>query len=156
MIVFKAKIYSNNDKVFLENSIKQKLLIPHESPLYIFPFCLFSKSFYRDLKQSKDGLFVGEVINRQFELSLTSKVFSTRTWMPVMVKGSIEDNEMAIKYRIPNYILFSIISLALADFVFITKSNNLDNILFFVAAIILCGYFLKILRIQYIFRRIRK
>jgi len=154
MIVFKSKIYSNKDKVFNERSLKQRLLTPYKSPIYIFPICLFSKSFYHDLKQSNEGLFSGEIIDGQFELSRTSKIFSTRTWLPVMAKGNIEDNEMAIKYLIPNYVLFSILFLILIDLVFITKTNEFDNILFFVTVITLFAYILKIIWLQYIFKRI--
>ncbi|MDE5419639.1 hypothetical protein L3049_16730 [Labilibaculum sp. DW002] len=154
MIVFKSKIHSNKDKAFLERSLKQRLLSFNEFPTYIFPFFLFSKAFYRDLKESSKGLYEGRVTNGEFELSRTSKVFSTRTWLPMMIKGRIVNNEISIKGVIPNYILLLTVVLILTDSIFNTELKNFDNVLFLLAGLISVSYIFKIIREQFIFRRI--
>jgi len=154
MIVFKSKIHSNKDKAFLERSLKQRLLSFNEFPTYTFPFCLFSKAFYRDLKESGKGLYEGQVINGEFELSRTSKVFSTRTWLPMMIKGRIVNNKISIKGVIPNYILLLTVVLILTDSIFNTELKSFDNVLFLLSGLILVSYIFKIIREQFIFRRI--
>ena len=154
MIVFKSKMYSNKDKVFLERSLKQRILLPNDCPIYIFPLCLFSKAFYRDFKQSSKGLFGGEIINGQFELSRTSKVFSTRTWLPMTVKGSIEDNEIAIKYLIPNYIVIATTALIIADLLTLIERKMFDGKFMVIVGIILVSYLIKIHKTNQIFKTI--
>jgi len=153
MIVFKSKIYSNKNKEFLEGSLKQRLLSPTEYPIYIFPLCLFSKEFYHDLKESRKGLYEGQVSDGKIELSRTSKVFSTRTWLPLILEGSIIDNEISIKCVIPNYIPILIFGLILSDLFFNATLNDLDNLLFLVVGFIAILYFIKIINVVFTFRR---
>jgi hypothetical protein len=105
MIVFKSKIYSNKDCAFFEKSLRKRMLSPDECPTYTMPFCLFSKAFYHDLKESRKGLFEGQITNGEFKLSRTSKVFSTRTWLPMTITGHFKDHEIVTRSIIPNYIL---------------------------------------------------
>ncbi len=154
MIIFELKTYSSKDKASLERSLRQRILSPNEYPFYIFPLCLFSNQFYRDLKRSGKGLFSGEISNGKFELARTSIVFSTRTWLPVAVKGSIKDNEIAIKYLIPNYIVIATIALIIADLFTLIGRKMVDGKFVFVAGIIALSYFIKLYKTTQTFKTI--
>jgi len=154
MIVFKAKIYSNKDRISLETSLKQRMLTAKKYSNHIFPFCLFSKTFYFDLKESRKILFEGKIINGEFELFQTSKIYSTRTWLPMKIKVCIRNNEISYKNFIPNYILLLILVLILTDLFFDIDLQNFDNTLFLIAGLFCISYFIKIIRIQFSFRKL--
>lgn len=63
MIAYKTRINSKKGKSELEKSLSERLLNPDTPPIYIFPFCLFSKSFYKD-----KAVFIGKIKNGEFDL----------------------------------------------------------------------------------------
>lgn len=154
MIIFKVTKSFNRDKKQLEKLLKDRILKLTQSPLYFFPFCLFSKSFYIDLKESRKGYFEGEINNEHFDLSLTSKVFSTRTRLPLTIKGEIQNNSIQINYKIPNIIIIVAIALVIIDLLFIKYNNQFDNVFYLIAGLLIITYFLKIIRISNVIDRV--
>jgi hypothetical protein len=148
MVIYKAKLDFNRDSNQLEKLLTNRLLKPDYSPFYIFPFCLFKKSFYQDWKDSRKGLFKGEIENGLFNLSLTSKVFSTRTRFPLTISGFIKNGTVKIDYKIPNYMIFVVVSLLITDLIFIKPNSGLDNIFYLMGGLIIFEYFLQIIRIR--------
>ena len=138
----------------IERLIKARILDPTDFPLYVFPIFFFSKSLYKDWKVSVNGLFIGNITNGQFDISLTSKVFSTKEWLPLAARGKIEDYNIEIQYIIPTYIILIVASLLLIDLILITSNNRFDNYLYLITVIIVIRYFYKIYRLINIFNGI--
>ena len=151
MIVYIAKIYSEKGKSALEKSFKKRLLNPDNLPIYIFPFCLFSKSFYND-----KAVFIGELNNGEFDFNTRSKLIATRTRLPISLTGAIKDNGIEIKYQIPNFAILIILSCLIVDLFFVTNANNLDNVFYLIAGLFVVRYLLMIIKIQSIFKNICK
>ncbi len=154
MIVFKTIKHSEKTKTSIEKSLFKRLLDTKDFSFVLTPFSFFTKSFYSDLKQTISGLFIGTINNGVFELSRTSKIFSTRTWLPMKIKGIIKNNKVEIMYFIPNYILLIIAVLVLIDSFIISDTNKLDNVLFFISGLIPLMYFIKIIRTEFIFKKL--
>ncbi len=151
MIVYKTKIYSEKGKSELEKSLKGKLLNLDNPPIYIFPFCLFSRSFYKD-----KAVFIGKITNGEFDFDTRSKLIATRTRLPISLKGAIKDNEIEIKYQIPNFAILIILSCFIVDLFFVTSPSNLDNVFYFIAGLLVVRYLFLIIKIQSIFKNICK
>ena len=151
MIVYKPIIYSEKGKSVLEKSLTGRLLKHDNPPIYTFPFCLFSRSFYKD-----KAVFVGELNNGVFDFETRSKLIATRTRLPISLKGAINDNEIVIKFQIPNFAILIILSCLIVDLFFVTNPSNLDNVFYFIASLLVVRYLFLIVKIQSIFKNITK
>lgn len=147
MIVYKTKIYSEKGKSTLEKSLTERLLNLDNPPIYIFPFCLFSRSFYKD-----KAVFIGEITNGEFDFDTRSKLIATRTRLPISLKGAIKDNEIEIKYQIPNFAILIILSCLIVDLFFVTSPSNLDNVFYFIAGLLVVRYLFLIIKIPSILK----
>ena len=135
MIVYKTRIYSEKGKTSLEKSLTERLLNLDNPPIYIFPFCLFYKSFYKD-----KAVFIGKIINGKFNLETRSKIIATMARMPISLTGVVNDNEIEIKYQIPNYVIFIVLACILADLLIVTKTSRLNNAFYAIAGIYIVRY----------------
>jgi hypothetical protein len=151
MIVYKTKIYSEKSKSALEKSLTKRLLSLDNPPIYIFPFCLFSKSFYND-----KAIFDGKLSNGEFDFDTRSKLIATRTRLPVSLKGAIKDNEIEIKYQIPNFAIIIILSCLIVDLFFVISPSNLDNVFYLITGLLVVRYLFLIIKIQSVFKIICK
>lgn len=155
MLILRIRNKSNKSKSELIRLMKDRMITDEESSrIYVFPFCLFSKSFYKDLLRSFPGLFFGNLIDNKFVLETTSIVFSTRTNLPLVISGEIENNQILINYKISNYAIIGVFVLMLIGILISRYSTELMIIPYFLFATIALFYLLKILKIQYIFNSI--
>ncbi|MCP4977787.1 MAG: hypothetical protein GY931_16680 [Maribacter sp.] len=118
MIVYKTRIHSKKNKLKLEKSLTERLLSLDNPSIYIFPYSLFSSSFYKD-----KAVFIGKIVNGEFNLETRSKLIATRSRLPISLKCAIKDNEMEIKYQIPNFAILIILSCLIVDLFFVTNSG---------------------------------
>jgi len=102
------------------------------------------------------GLFIGNIIDNKFKLSLTSKVFSTRTRLPFNITGVVTDNLIEVKYQIPYFILLITFAFPIIDFILINGTSNFNGVLYLIAGLIIISYGIKIIRTRQIFKRICK
>ncbi|MGV8091058.1 MAG: hypothetical protein AB2L24_04250 [Mangrovibacterium sp.] len=151
MIVYKTRIYSEKGKSALKKSLTERLLNHDNPPIYIFPFCLFSRSFYKD-----KAVFIGELSNGEFDFDTRNKLIATRTRLPISLKGAIKDNEIEIKYQIPNFAILIILSCVIVDLLFVKSPSNLDNVFYFIAGLLVVRYLFLVIKIQNIFKNISK
>lgn len=151
MIVYKAKIYSEKGKSVLKKALTKRILNLDNPPIYVFPFCLFSKSFYND-----KAIFVGKLSNGEFDFETRSKLIATRTRLPISLKGAIKNNEIEIKYQIPNFTILIILSCLLLDLFFVTVQSKFDNVFYFIAGLLAVRYLFQIIKIQIIFKGLCK
>ena len=149
MIVYKSKIYSEKGKSALGKSLTKRLLNLDNPPIYIFPFCLFSRSFYKDR-----AVFIGKINNGEFDFTTRSKLIATRTRLPILLKGTIKDNEIEIKYQIPNFAILIVLSCLVVDILFATSQSNLNNVFYFIAGLFVARYLFMIFKIQSTFKNI--
>lgn len=129
----------------------ERLLNLDNPPIYVFPFFLFSKSFYKD-----KAVFIGELSNGKFDFDTRSKLIATQTRLPILLKGAIKDNEIEIKYQIPNFAILIILSCLIVDLFFVKSPSNLDNVFYFIAGLLVVRYLFLVIKIQSIFKNICK
>ena len=156
MIVFKSKKILTEGKNTFEKSLNKRLINTNQSSFHIFPFSLFTKSFYKDFKKSEKGVFIGEIKNGQFSISPSSKIFSTRNWLPLKISGNYENSKVIVKYLVPNLFLAITIALIVVDIFFITSEMKFDKLILILAGFILVAYWFKIQRNNRIIKDICK
>ena len=151
MIVYKTKIFTEKGKSELKKSLKERSLNLDNPPIYVFPFCLFSRSFYKD-----KAVFIGQITNGEFDFNTRSKLIATRTRLPISLKGAIKDNEIEIKYQIPNFVILIILSCLIVELFLETNTSKMDNVFYFIAGLFIVRYLFMIIKIQRIFKNICK
>ena len=157
MIVFKSTIGFDKSKSAIIRLLIDKRYTDIESKrFYIFPFSLFSRQFYADLKLSFSKVFVGTITDSNFDLETSSIVFANRTRVPLRMIGNITDNQIEIKYKIPYYFFLLLILLNLILLFLIKDSFELKIMLLFINGFFAIRYIIKICRIQNIFKQISK
>ena len=67
---FNATIKSRSDKEVVKRALESLLNIKDED-IFVFPFCLFYKSFYANLKEKRKRPYTGYVKDREFEFEKT-------------------------------------------------------------------------------------
>ncbi|HEY3390513.1 MAG TPA: hypothetical protein VGK38_13125 [Prolixibacteraceae bacterium] len=155
MIILRISNKSNKSKSELIRLVKDKMITDEESSrIYVFPFYLSSKSFYKDFLRSYHGLFLGDLIDSKYTFETTNIVFSTRVNLPLIISGEIENNQIQINYKISNYAIIGIFVFTLIGIFISRDSAELKIIPYITLAIIALLYLLKILKIQYIFNKI--
>lgn len=91
MRYFIAKIKSKANKGTTKRSL-ESLLKNTSNDFFIFPFCLFNKSFYSSLKEKRSRPFEGRINDVDFELFKTVHYGSTsggKTSREIKIKGEI-------------------------------------------------------------------
>ena len=157
MIILKTKIRTDKSKEIIVKLLKDKIFTNNDlGKIHIFPFSLFFKSFYKDLKLSFSKFFIGSLTNYNFNLEPYNTIFSTRTNLPLILIGQINDNKLEVNYKIPNYfflihIVFNLIFIGL-----IMYSIGFTYIVFLVNGIFIFSYIFKIIRFNRIFNKICK
>ena len=152
MNILKNEFLLQKGKASFEKSLNERLVSSNQGSFYFFPFALFKKEFYRDFKQSRKGVFTGKIIGEHFEIFPSSKVFSTRTWFPLRIVGTIDSNKINVRFIIPDWIVGIIFMLKLADLFLIKKELELNGTLFAFVGIIILSYVYKIHRYNRIIR----
>lgn len=156
MIIYKEKLITNRRKSEINRALAEKLISKQDrSKLYIFPFSLFSLSFWKDFKRSRNVLFNGENNGQSFELKTEHLIFSNRSSLPLTITGKIEENEIRLAYSIPWYAILLIIGFMSAVY-FLGKRSKMDieTSSFVMGIVFVLMYIIKVVRIHNTFKKI--
>ena len=154
-IVYRAKINSLRPKSELKLLLKKKMVSSEEqNKFYFFPFCLFSKDFRMDFKRSLTILFFGEFNDNDFKLKTANIVFSTRTNLPLLITGTVDENVINLTYSVPFYAIFSMTVFSLTVYLLGHFNGDFEMLSLLVVGLFIIMYLIKIMRIHLAFKRI--
>ncbi|MBC8004995.1 MAG: hypothetical protein H7X84_05940 [Verrucomicrobia bacterium] len=155
MIVYRIKISSLRQETELKRLLKEKMISSEEqNKFYFFPFCMFSNDFRKDFTRSLTILFTGEFNDNDFKLQSANIVFSTRTNLPLLITGTVEENAINLTYSIPLYAILIMTVFSLTFYLLKHFDGNFENISMLVVGLFIIIYLIKIIRIHFAFIRI--
>ncbi len=153
MIIYKADINSRKRKSELSKRFQEKIISNEdERKFYLLPFALVKKSFWTDLKRSLKVLFRGDFNGKDFNVQTTSIVFTIKRNLPLIIKGSIEDNHIKLTYIIPLYGLIIIVGFSLAIYLLKTLNENFEILSIIIFVLFIVAYITKVFRLQYVLK----
>lgn len=94
MLYFKTKLKYRKDKKAILKSLNS-LIDRNPDNFFVFPFCLFSKSYYKRLKDKRESPFIGKVTENDFEFHryIYYGFIAGRTARNLKIKGKVQENE---------------------------------------------------------------
>ena len=109
MKYFTTKINIQTGKKRIEKSL-DSLLFKGEKSFFIFPFCLFHKSFYASLKERRKKSYTGIVNESEFEFTKIiyyGNLSSGQTSRQLIMKGEIIEkmgnSQVEIEFHLSNF-----------------------------------------------------
>lgn len=155
MIVYRAKINSLRPKSELKLLLKKKMVSSEElNKFYFFPFCLFSNDFRKDYKRSLTILFTGEFNDNDFKLKTENIVFSTRTNLPLLITGTIDENLITLTYSVPLYAILTMTVFSLTFYLLGQFNADFEKLAMPIVGLFIYLYLIKIMRIHFSFKSI--
>ncbi len=156
VIIYKEQLISKKRKSELERALAERLIsVEDRAKLYIFPFSLFSLSFWKDFKRSMRVSFSGERNGQGFKLETERIILTTRTNLPLSITGSIEKNKISLTYSIPVFAILMIVGFLLMVYLLSKRiETEFETLLFAMGILFVLMYIIKVLRIHYAFKRI--
>jgi hypothetical protein len=155
MIVYRAKIDSLKPKSELKLLIKKKMVSSEElNKFYFFPFCFFSNDFRKDFKRSLTILFTGEFNDNDFKLKTENIVFSTRTNLPLLISGTVDENVISLTYSVPLYAILTMTVFLLTVYLLGHFNSDFERLAMPIVGLFIIMYLIKIMRIHFAFKSI--
>ena len=157
MIIYRENLKSSKRKSELDSLLAERLITEEDrNKLYIFPFFLFSNSFWTDFKRTSRILFDGEFNGHGFKLETESIIFTRRRNLPLVITGSTEENKISLTYSIPIFAILIMVGFSLTVYFLGRIKADFEIISMFIGMLFILMYIVKVLRIHCVFKRICK
>lgn len=110
MKVFKSTIKTNKENSEITKSLKSLILKPSDN-VFVFPFSLFQKKYYQEIRKNRDAYYWGEVNQNEFKfikyIQYGSLSSGSRTSRILKINGQIINKNsskyVTIGFVSPNY-----------------------------------------------------
>ena len=157
MIIYRENLNSSKRKSELDSLLAERMITREDrNKLYIFPFFLFSNSFWTDFKRTSRILFAGEFNGHGFRLETESIIFTRRRNLPLIITGSTEENRISLTYSIPIFAILIMVGFSLTVYFLGRIKADFEIISMFIGMLFILMYIVKVLRIHCVFKRICK
>lgn len=130
MKYFTGKIESGLEIEQILKSLKSMLYVP-TNDFFVFPFCLFQKRFYSNLRNNKDSVFIGKVNRNDFEFNRSIRYGNVSTGSRIRelrIKGDIKENgkskEIVLEFHSPQFEIIIETIIIIGCLIFLFTTNN--------------------------------